>query len=150
MLSNYVIPDILAVIASYFYVDDYYKYFSNEARTNEAKPNEEKLNEVIPTVPINKYIYHAKKYIDEIKINIIAGYGSLEIIKYLISIGKECTTDAMDHASWKGHLEIVKYLHSIGKDCTVSAMNLASREGHLEVVKYLHSIGKDCTTRAMD
>ena len=41
-----------------------------------------------------------------------------------------------------GHLEVVKYLHSIGKECTSLDIYFASRYGHLEVVKYLHSIGK--------
>ena len=77
------------------------------------------------------------------------------------SIGKECTTEVpMDLASKGGHLEVVKYLHSIGKECSfyyrgetewiTDAMNLASRGGHLEVVKYLHSIGKKCTTKTME
>jgi hypothetical protein len=42
-----------------------------------------------------------------------------------------------------GHLETVKYLHTLGKTCTTDAMDWASLNGHLEVVKYLHTIGKD-------
>jgi serine/threonine protein kinase len=64
----------------------------------------------------------------------------LEIVKYLHSIGKECTTFAMDEASFNEHLEIVKYLHSIGKECTTSAMNWASSNGHLEIVEFLKTI----------
>ena len=46
-------------------------------------------------------------------------------------------------ASSENYLEVVKYLHSIGQDCTTEAMDNASRLNHLEVVKYLHSIGKN-------
>ena len=46
----------------------------------------------------------------------------------------------MDYASENGHLEAVKYLHSIGKECTKRAMVTASVKGHSEVVKYLNSI----------
>jgi hypothetical protein len=31
----------------------------------------------------------------------------------------------MDFASLNGHIEIVRYLHSINKDCTTSAMDFA-------------------------
>jgi hypothetical protein len=72
-----------------------------------------------------------------------------EIFKYLHSIGKKCTANAMNWASYRGHLETVKYLHSIGKECTPYAMDWASRFGHLEIVQYLHSIGKDCTVSAI-
>lgn len=48
----------------------------------------------------------------------------------------------MNWASCNGHLETVKYLHSIRKNCTNDAMDLASKYGHLETVKYLQSIGK--------
>ena len=68
--------------------------------------------------------------------------GYLEVIKYLHSIGKECTDNAMDFASENGYLEVIKYLHSIGKVCTTYAMDWASRNDHLEVVKYLHRIRK--------
>ena len=66
-------------------------------------------------------------------------YGYLEVVKYLHSVGKECTTDAINWASMNGHLSMVKYLHSIGKECTTSAMDLASENGHLEVVRFLRS-----------
>ena len=75
----------------------------------------------------------------------------LEVVKYLHSIGAECSINAMDYASRYGHLEIVIYLHSIGAECTVDAMDcamdFASLNGHLEVVKYLHSIGADWYSR---
>ena len=45
----------------------------------------------------------------------------------------------INKASEYGHLEVVKYLHSIGKNCTADAMDEASKHGHLEVVEYLHS-----------
>ena len=72
-------------------------------------------------------------------------HSNLKIIKILHSIGKECTTDAMDHASGNGHLDVVKYLHSIEKDCSTNAMDWASYYGHLDVVKYLHSVGGNGT-----
>lgn len=64
--------------------------------------------------------------------------GHLDVVKYLHSINKDCTVDAMDFASKNGHLDVVKYLHSINKDCTVEAVNWASMNGHLDVVKYLN------------
>ena len=64
----------------------------------------------------------------------------LEVVKYLHSIGAECSKYVMDYASLNGHLEIVKYLHSIGAECSKYAMEYASLNGHLEVVKYLKLI----------
>jgi len=46
----------------------------------------------------------------------------------------------MDYASRNCHLEVVMYLHSIGKDCTTYAMDRASANGHLEVVNFLKTI----------
>ena len=56
----------------------------------------------------------------------------------------------MESLAKTGDLEGFKYLHSIGKDCTHQAMNLASMNGHLETVKYLHSIGKECMQKWSD
>jgi hypothetical protein len=72
-------------------------------------------------------------------------YEYLEIVKFLYSIGKKCSTNAMDYASAHGYLKIVKYLHSIGAKYTSNAMNWASRNGNLEIVKYLNSIGEKST-----
>ncbi len=83
-----------------------------------------------------------EKIIDISKLNIdlAAKNGDIELVKFLHSIGAECTTYAMDVASQNGHLEVVKFLHSIGAKCTRWAMNMACIYGHLEVIKFLHSI----------
>ena len=60
--------------------------------------------------------------------------GHLPVVKYLVSIGKECNF-SMDWASKHGHLDIVKYLDSIRKECTTKAMDGASEYVHLYVVK---------------
>jgi len=79
--------------------------------------------------------------------------GSLDVIKYLFEIQKkDCTTDAIDYASYNGDLDIVKYIFEIQqKDCTNNAINCASHNGHLDIVKYLFEIQKkDCTNNAID
>ena len=48
------------------------------------------------------------------------------------------TTWAMDWASLYGHLNVLKFLHSIGANCTHKAMNFASMNGHLKIVKWLN------------
>src|SRR4051794_35710913 len=50
-----------------------------------------------------------------------------------ISIGKDCTTEAMDQASECGHFSVVEYLHSIGKNCTIKAI----RSKRFAVVRYI-------------
>jgi peptide methionine sulfoxide reductase MsrA len=35
--------------------------------------------------------------------------GHLEIVKFLYSVGKKCTTLAIDHAASGGHLEVLLY-----------------------------------------
>lgn len=65
--------------------------------------------------------------------------GHFEVVKWLHSIGKICSTNAIDGAASSGHLNIVKFLHlnsSIG--CTTFAIDLAAENGHLEVVEWLH------------
>jgi len=79
--------------------------------------------------------------------------GSLDVIKYAFeNQKKDCTTYAIDYASFKGNLGAVKYLFEIQKkDCTTYAIDWASQCGHLDVVKYLFEIQKkDCTTNAID
>jgi len=80
--------------------------------------------------------------IDEKCMDMAARYGNLNIVRYLHSIGKDCTKNAMDSAAMYGHLEVVKYLHSIGEECTTDAIDWAATYGHLDVVEYLHSIEK--------
>jgi hypothetical protein len=103
-------------------------------------PLEEALN--IPDIKIKVYCKYTQLE-KSINMNLASRNGHLEVVKYLHSIGKECTTSAMDWASKNGHLEVVKYIHSIGKGCTVLAMDWSSRNGHLDVVEYLHSIKKN-------
>ena len=73
----------------------------------------------------------------------------IEILKYLISIGKKPTHHLMESAACKGRLEVLKYLHSIGIGCLFNAMDVAARKGYLEVVKFLHSIGTKHSLRAI-
>jgi len=98
----------------------------------------------------NDWVHHSKSNI--IDYICVCG-GSLDIVKYLFEIQKkDCTTWAIDYASYSGHLDIVKYLFEIQKkDCTINAINWASHDGHLDIVKYLFEIQKkDCTTNAID
>jgi len=79
--------------------------------------------------------------------------GSLDVIKYLFEKQKkDCTTCAINYASFKGHLDVVTYLFEIQKkDCTARAIDWASSNGHLDVIAYLFEIKqKDCTTYAID
>ena len=87
------------------------------------------------------------------KINLLCAhaceYGSLKIIKYLVSRGANIRTErerALRFASANGHLEVVKYLALLGANINAyddNSLRLASEKGHLEVVKYLVSLGAD-------
>ena len=78
-----------------------------------------------------------------------AGYSSLEIVQYLVSVGLDARYDgdiALIYAVEEGRFEIVKYLISVGCDprsCEGRAEGLALRyatnRGHTEVVKYIKS-----------
>ena len=78
-----------------------------------------------------------------------AGYGHLDVLKYLISLGGvnihaygEC---AFQWAAENGQLDVLKYLMSLGGvDIHVNdewAFRLAANNGHLDVLKYLISLG---------
>jgi ankyrin repeat protein len=97
----------------------------------------------------NEKIY-LLKYFPEVTMDWAAEKGHLEVVKYLHSIGKDCTTRGTTLAAADGHLEVLKYLHEIGKEFTTSAMDVACQYGRLEIVKYLHSIGEDCTMYGRD
>ena len=78
-----------------------------------------------------------------------AGFSSLEIVQYLVSVGLDPRYDgdiALTYAVEEGRFETVKYLISVGCDprsCVVKAERLALRyathRGHTEVVKYIKS-----------
>ena len=66
-----------------------------------------------------------------------AGYGKLEVVKYLTESGASCSVNVLDYAAMNGHLEIVKFLHfNRSEGCDMVLVN-ASYYGHFEVVKYL-------------
>jgi len=52
----------------------------------------------------------------------------------------------MDAAINYGYLDVVKYLHSVGKDCTIDTLGYRQSFDHQEVINYLRSIGKDFKT----
>jgi ankyrin repeat protein len=85
---------------------------------------------------------------------IAAVNGSLNVIKYIVSIGADIHVQddyAVRWASAHGHLDVVKYLVSVGSDIHAHceyAFRLASAQGYLDVVKYLVSLGVDI--RAQD
>jgi hypothetical protein len=68
----------------------------------------------------------------------------LEIVKYLHSIGKGCSVDAIDWASTNGHFEIVKYLHKNGGPFSKDAIDGARENEHFEILQYLHKMRYDC------
>jgi hypothetical protein len=74
----------------------------------------------------------------------------LELIQYLLTIGRKCTKYSINLASMNGHLEVVQYLHQKGEICNEDAMNWASSNGHLDVVKYLRHIGKTSSLIGMN
>jgi len=77
------------------------------------------------------------------------GYGSANMLNYLLEIGKISLNDVnrkLHYSAKSGHLDMVKYLVSIGADVRNTnsyAARLACQYGHLEVVKYLVSVGAD-------
>lgn len=70
-----------------------------------------------------------------------AVFGDLELIKKLHILDKDnYSTLTMDLAAGNGHLEIVKYLHENGYKGSSLTMNLAVMDNQLEIVKYLYEI----------
>ena len=98
---------------------------------------------------INEYIQaQIICYIGDLNIcTILKGF--LNVVKYLHSIGKNCTTAAMDGASTNGHLHVVKYLHSIGKNCTTSAMDFAAAFNQKDVLRFLNSVNQKSTKNGL-
>lgn len=76
--------------------------------------------------------------------------GNFELVKYLHSIGIECSDDAMDISIENGHISIVEFLHSIGEDYSYDAIYYACKYGYYDIVQFLHSIDADFTEEAMD
>ncbi|AZL89616.1 ankyrin repeat protein [Megavirus baoshan] len=81
-------------------------------------------------------------------------FGYLEIIKYLISLGKKdngqhikCSCNrSMVKAAKKGYLDIVKYFISIGTNINYknqAVFRKSAKKGHLDIVKYLVELGVD-------
>jgi ankyrin repeat protein len=64
--------------------------------------------------------------------------GNLDKIKELVQEYDDSWYENyyFDYASENGHLEVVKFLQSIGKECTTYAMNYASRNRYLEVLNF--------------
>jgi ankyrin repeat protein len=100
-------------------------------------------NEIIGQILLINKDFDALELSQIIDMNWACKNGHLEVVKYLHSVGKDCTTDDMDWASSNGHIEIVRFLHSINAKCTTYAMILASENGHLNVVTFLH-MNKKC------
>ncbi|AFX93084.1 putative ankyrin repeat protein [Megavirus courdo11] len=79
-------------------------------------------------------------------------FGHLEIIKYLISLGKKdngqhikCSCNrSMVKAAKKGYIDIVKYFISIGTNINYknqAVFRKSAKKGHLNIVKYLVELG---------
>lgn len=74
----------------------------------------------------------------ETAIDIAAGQGCLDTIKYLYEQGIVSSTyQAMDNAASCGYLDIVKWLHENTDAGCKFALNMAIYNGHLDVVKYI-------------
>ena len=76
--------------------------------------------------------------------------GSLEVVKFLKSVGATYTSADLYWAAYFGCLALVEFFHN---DCHIScadSLDCAAGKGHLNVVKYLHSVGAIGTTNAID
>ena len=75
---------------------------------------------------------------DEWTINMAAGQGNLEMVKYCVANECPVDEDACGCAAENGHLECLKYLHEEVKapweSCTAS---WAAKNGHLHILEYL-------------
>ena len=88
-------------------------------------------------------------------LKLVAEYGHLDIVKYLIERGADihtCDDYSLRIASCCGHLKVVQYLIENGADIhandiqfsiTCHALRLACWNGHLDVVKCLLKNGAD-------
>jgi len=70
-----------------------------------------------------------------------AGYGHLEIVKWLYKNGCYWNTLVCYRAAYGGHLEVLKYLHDNGCPWNEYACAHAAESGQLEILKYLHNNG---------
>lgn len=70
-------------------------------------------------------------------------YSNLDMLKWLLVHGYELPCNAMQmviNTNNRNYFELVKYLHSIGQQCTVEMWNESIRRGNLEVAQWMLDI----------
>lgn len=81
-------------------------------------------------------------------------YGNMNIIRFVHQHGYKLPESAMETAATYGHTELVKFLHKLGDpivSCTTEAMDHLSFRHNLDVVQFLYeNRSKGCTANATD
>lgn len=79
-------------------------------------------------------------------------YGHLNMVKYLLSLHHEYSSDAFDFGSKNNHLHIIKYLLHINPDLenTQYAFDSSCKEGNLNIIKLLKFHGVQSSSYASD
>lgn len=98
------------------------------------------------SLEIIKYLHSVGKEIDKYCLSWLTvrdASGRYEFLEFLHSIGKEIPDVVPYYMASNGFLKEVKFLHSIGKKFTFSSLDEACYNGHIETVKFLYSIGVD-------
>jgi len=98
------------------------------------------------SLEIIKYLYSVGKQIDNDCMSWLTmrnASGRYEFLKFLHDVGKEIPNSVADYMASNGYLKEAKFLHSIGNIFSIEAINQASYNGHFETVKFLYSVGVD-------
>lgn len=92
---------------------------------------------------IIRFVHQHGYKLPESVMNRAVTYGHTELVKFLHKLGNpivSCTTEVMDHVSFRRNLDVVQFLHeNQSKGCTADATDSAcGKAGSLEVVQFLH------------
>src|SRR5579872_2879341 len=71
----------------------------------------------------------------------VAAEGSLNILKWIKSIGYHLDDLTCDYAAKNGHLGVLKFARSCGSYWSARTCSLAASNGHLDVLKWARSNG---------
>ncbi len=173
MVDLFTISEILMVIYSFlnFYDIQYLSLTSKHFHLIRKMPN---IQQIIHQLYKNKTIKKTNKWtkfdairykhLDLLKIldkqnneeytqggiNMAAGNGYVEIVKYLYQQGLKCNQDGINWAAGNGYVEMIKYLEIKGLKCNQDGINWAVGYGHLEMVKHLYTKGLKCNQKGID
>jgi hypothetical protein len=89
-----------------------------------------------------RHLYKEGFLLDTYIFNTVITYCDIETIKYFYENGVPSTEDAMEMAAGGGNLDVLKYLHQVGCPCISEEVFIKAAQGRsLEIVVFLHKEG---------